>query len=111
MGSDKSGQSPAKKVWSGWHLAFLSFVTGLVYFFSNPKPQIHYDYSFRVAGNLLGGSIGFVDKPPTWLNEFVPFEGLYYSVFPLGAVVSMVPFALLKTLGMIKEMPGGLIVA
>ncbi len=89
----------------------ISVGTALVYFFSNPKPQSYYDYTFRVAGNLLGGGIAFTEKQPSWLNEFVPFEGFYYSVFPLGAVISMIPAAFLKTLGAITEMPGAWIVA
>jgi hypothetical protein len=60
---------------------------------------------------MLGGNIAFTSKQPPWLNEFVPFEGFYYSVFPLGSVVSMMPIALFKTLGLIKEMPGALIAA
>lgn len=90
-------------------IALVSFFSAAVYFFSNPKPNDHYDYTFRVAGNLLKGSIGFVDKQPTWLNEFVPFEGLWYSVFPLGSVVSMLPFAALKSLGIITMMPSAVI--
>lgn len=82
-----------------------------IYYFSNPKPNHYYDYTFRVAENLLRGSIGFQQKPPSWLNEFVPFEGLWYSVFPLGSVVSMVPFAFLKMAGVIAEKPSGLIYA
>ena len=57
-----------------------------VYFFSNPKPQSYYDYTFRVAENILHGRIAFTEKQPAWLNEFVPFEAYYYSVFPLGVV-------------------------
>lgn len=60
---------------------------------------------------MLGGNIGFTSKQPPWLNEFVLFEGFYNSVFPLGSVVSMMPIALFKTLGLIKEMPGALIAA
>ena len=90
---------------------FLPILVGLGYFFSNPKPNNFYDYTFRVADNLLRGSVGFSEKPPNWLNEFVPFEGLWYSVFPLGSVISMVPFALLKTVGLINEMPAALIYA
>jgi hypothetical protein len=89
----------------------LSIITAIVYFFSNPKPQSYYDYTFRVAGNLLRGGVAFVDKQPSWLNEFVPFEGFYYSVFPFGAVLSMVPVALLKALGIVTEMPGALLAA
>ena len=89
----------------------LSSIAAIVYFFSNPKPNGFYDYTFRVADNFLRGSIGFGEKPPNWLNEFVPFDGLWYSVFPLGAIVSMVPFALLKTVGLINEMPAAVIYA
>ena len=112
--SSKEGKhekpEPVKQLSRGM-IGGLAVLTAVVYFFSNPKPQNYYDYTFRVAGNLLGGSVGFAEKQPQWLNEFVPFEGLYYSVFPLGAVVSMVPFALLQAIGLIREMPGGLIAA
>lgn len=84
----------------------LSAVTAIIYFFSNPKPQNYYDYTFRVAENMLQGAVGFTEKRPSWLNEFVPFEGEWYSVFPLGAVLSMIPAALLRVAGVITEMPG-----
>lgn len=89
----------------------ISSFAGLIYFFSNPKSNSFYDYTFRVAGNLLRGSIGFTEKPPDWLNEFVPFEGLYYSVFPLGGVLTMIPFAAMKAVGIFDEMPSRMIVA
>lgn len=91
------------------HFWLLSVATTVVYYFSNPKPNLFYDYTFRVAENLLRGSIGFPQKPPSWLNEFVPFDGLWYSVFPFGSVVSMVPFAFLKVAGVIKDMPSALV--
>ena len=91
--------------------SLLPLATALAYFFSNPKPQNFYDYTFRVADNLLHGAVGFLEKPPPWLNEFVPFNGSYYSVFPLGSVLSMIPFALLRTIGVITDMPGAFIAA
>lgn len=81
-------------------------LSALIYFFSNPKPQSYYDYTFRVAANMLGGNIAFTSKQPPWLNEFVPVGTDWYSVFPFGAVVSMMPAAVLKTLGLITDMPG-----
>ncbi len=84
---------------------------GAIYFFSNPNPQFYYDYTFRVADNILRGQIAFGEKPPSWLNEFVPFEGSWYSVFPLGSVVTMMPFAILKVFGLIKAMPAAFISA
>jgi len=89
----------------------ISFVVGLVYYFSDPKPQSYYDYTFRVAESLLHGSVGIAVQPPSWVNEFVPFDGVWYSVFPLGAVLSMIPAALLKTIGIVGDMPGSLIAA
>lgn len=82
---------------------------GAIYFFSNPKPQNYYDYTFRVAHNFLQGSIGFHKKPPSWLNEFVPYEDRWFSVFPLGSVISMIPFAVLKSARLIENMPAALI--
>ncbi len=81
------------------------------YYFSNPKTSYFYDYTFRVAGNFLNGHVGFTEKPPPWLNEFVPFEGFYYSVFPLGSILTMMPFGLLKAAGIVTEMPGAFIAA
>ena len=106
-------QSSPKNIPRNVIILFVCLVVGtfIVYFFSNPKPQFYYDYTFRVAENFLYGRVGFVEKPPTWLNEFVPFEDYYYSVFPLGAVVTMLPFAALKIIGVISDMPAALISA
>lgn len=93
-----------------WEL-LLSAFSAAVYYFSNPRPQNYFDYTFRVAGNLLNGHIGIAEQPPSWLNEFVPLGGAYYSVFPLGGVLTMIPAALLKALGLIAEMPGTLLAA
>lgn len=86
-------------------------VTGLIYYFSNSNPQIYYDYTYRVAENFLYGKIAFTEQQPVWLNEFVPFNGNHYSVFPLGSVLTMLPFALLKVFGFYETMPSGFIAA
>lgn len=96
---------------------FWSTLTGIVYYFSNPNPFWNpypgyiYDYTFRVAENFLRGEIGFAERQPSWLNEFVPFGDLYYSVFPLGSVLTMLPFAFLKFTGLIRDLPSALIAA
>ncbi len=84
-----------------------------VYYFSNPNPLSgsYYDYTFRIAGAMLGGELGLAERPPDWLNEMVPLDGKYYSVFPLGAVLSMLPWAALKRLGLIDLFPGTMIAA
>lgn len=82
-----------------------------LYYFSNPSPQHYYDYTFRVAENMIRGAVAFQEKPPSWLNEFVPFEGNWYSVFPLGSVLTMIPFAFFKVIGVIGDMPASVIAA
>jgi len=110
MARKESGGSASRSVDNSL-IFFIAAASSIVYFFSNPSPQKHYDYTFRVAENFLRGGVGFIEKQPTWLNEFVPFEGFYYSVFPLGAVLSMLPFGFLKVVGVITEMPSAFIAA
>ena len=110
MSKDENVSKPPPD-YTNRHYAVLTLVTAIVYYFSNPKPESYYDYTFRVAANILDGQIAFTEKQPSWLNEFVPFEGFYYSVFPLGSVVTMMPFALLKVVGFINEMPAAFLAA
>jgi hypothetical protein len=67
------------------------------------------NYSLRYADALLEGKLGLTEKPPQWLNEVIPLRGEYYSVFPLGSVLTMAPFALGRRL--IAFSPSGLAVA
>jgi hypothetical protein len=89
----------------------LFVLTFIVYFNSNPEVPYYYDYTFRVAGLLLSGELGQTELPPPWLNEMVPFHGQYYSVFPLGAVLTMVPVALMKKMGVIENNPAAFLSA
>src|SRR4029434_10214979 len=79
-----------------------------VYYFSNPQSGSYYDYTYRIAEAMLGGRLGLTEKPPDWLNEMVPLDGRYYSVFPLGSVLTMLPLAALKRAGVIESFPGTL---
>ncbi len=75
-------------------------VVWIAYTFVNPSPAGYFDYQVRIADALLRGQLGITD-PPSWLNEMVPsprVNGLWYSVFPLGSVLSMLPVALIKRL-------------
>src|SRR5690348_9104186 len=84
----------------------LALVTVLIFYFSIKPTQQHFDYTPRIASQLLEGHLGFTKEPPSWLNEMVPVKGYYYSVFPLGAVVSMLPVAILQKLKLIHDFPG-----
>jgi hypothetical protein len=109
--SDQEPHSGSFQYLRGRERYITSAAAAVIYYFSNPKPQSYYDYTFRLAANLLSGRIGFTERPPSWLNEFVPFEGFYYSVFPLGAVLTMIPAAVLKAAGLVSDMPGPLLSA
>src|SRR5262245_28818350 len=85
--------------------------TFAAYYFSNSHSGSYYDYTFRIAEAMLDGKLGLTERPPDWLNEMVPLDGRYYSVFPLGAVLAMLPPAALKRFGLIELFPGTLIAA
>jgi hypothetical protein len=83
----------------------------LVYYYSNPQAGTFYDYTLRIASALLQGQLGETEGPPSWLSEMIPHNGKYYSAFPLGAVLTMLPVAILKKLQFIEAFPGTLLAA
>ena len=89
----------------------LGLVAAIVFFKTTNPTQQHFDYTYRIAGALLHGHVGLDTTPPSWLNEFCPRDGHFYSVFPLGAVLSVVPAALLQRAGWIENFPGHWIAA
>ncbi len=89
----------------------LFITTFVVYYFSNSHSGSDYDYTFRIAGALLQGRLGLEEQPPAWLNEMIPLGGMYYSAFPLGSVVTMLPLALLKQARIIDSFPGTFLAA
>jgi hypothetical protein len=78
----------------------------LIYYVSNPLTGEFYDYTLRIASALLQGRLGETEAPPTWLSEMIPHKGQYYSAFPLGSVLTMLPLAVLKKLGLVQAFPG-----
>src|SRR5437773_10011710 len=89
-----------------WVATTVALVAFLVFFFSIKATQQHFDYTSRIAAALLEGHVGLQKPAPSWLNEMVPVSGHYYSVFPLGAVLSMLPVAVLQKIHLVKEFPG-----
>jgi hypothetical protein len=83
----------------------------LVYYFSNSLSGSFYDYTYRIAGAVLNGKLGLLERPPDWLNEMIPFNGEYYSAFPFGSVITMLPLAALGRLNLITSFPGTFIAA
>src|SRR3989440_1195485 len=89
-----------------WVASALALVALLLFYFSIKATQQHFDYTSRIASALLQGDVGLRQPAPSWLNEMVPENGKYYSVFPLGAVLSMMPVAILQKLKLIHDFPG-----
>jgi hypothetical protein len=88
-----------------WVAIGVSLVAALAFYFST-NPTLHdLDYTLEIASALLHGDLGLREKPPEWLNEMIPYGNRYYSAFPLGAVISMVPVALLQKASLIHDFP------
>ncbi len=92
-----------RDVWVGSVLALAAL---LLFYFSIKATQQHFDYTSRIASALLQGDLGLRQPAPSWLNEMVPANGRYYSVFPLGAVLSMMPVAVLQKIKLVHDFPG-----
>jgi len=88
-----------------WVAIGLSLIAALAFYFST-NPTLHdLDYTLEIASALLRGDLGLREKPPEWLNEMIPYGHRYYSAFPLGAVISMIPVALLQKASLIHNFP------
>src|SRR6266446_7904519 len=88
-----------------WVAIGLSLIAALAFYFST-NPTLHdLDYTLEIASAVLRGDLGLREKPPEWLNEMIPYGKKYYSAFPLGAVISMVPIALLQKTSLIHDFP------
>jgi hypothetical protein len=89
----------------------VSLFAAIAFYFSTRATLHDLDYTNQIATALLHGQLGLREKPPDWLNEMIPWEGRYYSAFPLGAVLSMLPVALLRSTGLIQNFPGHVLAA
>lgn len=93
-------------------IAVIVSLFAAIAFYLSTKATLHdLDYTSQIASALLRGHVGLPEKPPDWLNEMIPWEGKYYSAFPLGAVLSMLPVALLRETGLIQGFPGRVLAA
>ena len=89
----------------------ISLFAALAFYFST-NPTLHdLDYTAEIASAFLRGDLGLREKPPEWLNEMIPYGDRYYSAFPLGAVISMLPVALLQKASLIHDFPARILAA
>jgi hypothetical protein len=94
-----------------WIAAGVSLFAAVTFYFSTKATLHDLDYTSQIASALLHGQLGLLETPPEWLNEMIPKGNAYYSAFPLGAVLSMVPVALLQKVGLIRNFPGRVLAA
>jgi hypothetical protein len=94
-----------------WVAVGVSLFAAIAFYFSTNATLHDLDYTSQIASAFLHGRLGLQEKPPDWLNEMIPWDGRYYSAFPLGAVLSMFPVALLRNTGLIQNFPGHLLAA
>src|SRR5205809_8067103 len=84
----------------------VSLFAAMAFYFSTKAALHDLDYTSQIASALLHGQLGLREKPPDWLNEMIPQGEKYYSAFPLGAVISVLPVALLRNADLIHDFPG-----
>jgi hypothetical protein len=94
-----------------WVAIGLSLIATLAFYFSTNSTLRDLDYTAEIASAFLRGNLGLREKPPEWLNEMIPYGNKYYSAFPLGAVISMLPVALLQQASLIHDFPAGVLAA
>src|SRR6266513_3472282 len=102
---------PRDSVWQFWIPAGLSLFAAIAFYFSTNATLHDLDYTNQIASALLSGHVSLKEKPPEWLNEMIPHRNRYYSAFPLGSVLSMVPIALLQKANVIHNFPGHVLAA
>jgi len=88
-----------------WVALGVSVCAAVAFCFSTNATLHDLDYTTDIASALLRGDLGLREKPPEWLNEMIPHGKRYYSAFPLGAVLSMIPLALLQKARLIHNSP------
>src|SRR5881392_1247180 len=89
----------------------VSLFAAIVFYFSTKAALHDLDYTSQIASALLHGQLGLREKPPDWLNEMIPHRERYYSAFPLGAVLSMLPVALLQNANLVHNFSGHVLAA
>ncbi|HEY4273627.1 MAG TPA: hypothetical protein VGM65_16625 [Candidatus Udaeobacter sp.] len=96
------------ELWIGVGLALFA---ALAFYFSTKPTLRDLDYTAEIASALMRGDLGLREKPAEWLNEMIPYGNRYYSAFPLGAVISVVPIALLQKASLIHDFPAHILAA
>ena len=98
----------SRELWIG---ISVSLFAAAAFYFSTKATLHDLDYTAQIAAAFLRGHLGLREQPPEWLNEMIPYGDRYYSAFPLGAVLSMLPIAFLQKASLIHNFPGRVVAA
>jgi hypothetical protein len=71
-------------------LAVIGVSTG-VYLFTASRDRQDLDYFVRLADAFLHGRI-YLTEAPSWLNELIPKDGVWYVAYPPMPALLLVPF-------------------
>jgi hypothetical protein len=99
----RKAQKHSRELWIG---ISVSLFAAAAFYFSTKATLHDLDYTAQIAAAFLRGHLGLREQPPEWLNEMIPYGDRYYSAFPLGAILSMLPIALLQKASLIHNFPG-----
>ena len=66
-------------------------VTIAIYLFTSSRDRQNLDYFVRLADAFLHGRI-YLTEAPSWLNELIPKDGVWYVAYPPMPAVLLVPF-------------------
>ena len=66
-------------------------VTTGIYLFTSSRDRQNLDYFVRLADAFLHGRV-YLTEAPSWLNELIPKDGVWYVAYPPFPAVLLVPF-------------------
>jgi hypothetical protein len=66
-------------------------VASAIYLFTSSRHGTNFDYFVRLADAFLHGRI-YLTQAPSWLNELIPKDGVWYVAYPPMPAVVLMPF-------------------
>ena len=88
-------------------------VTTALYLYTSSRDRQELDYFVRLADAMLHGRI-YLTEAPSWLNELIPKNGVWYVAYPPWPAILLIPFVAVHGAGLHQHIPrrlfGGLAV-
>ena len=71
--------------------ALVMLVAAAIYLYTSSRDRQSLDYFVRLADAFLHGRL-YLTEAPSWLNELIPKDGVWYVAYPPMPAVLLVPF-------------------